>query len=309
MTSTPRELLKVALVRCPPPNWPLPLHNKHWDGITINLMQCIDAGIGLINQAKASGANLVAFPELWFPGFPKGRDRNGWSKTHLASYIDNSLVVGSPEWEKLIHAIKEAAIWTALAFSERRDGFLFMAQALVSPEGAVAIHRHKLRPSGSERDMFSDGTIHEFKVQNLPVGRTGMLQCGEHWYPSMTFPMQAQREQLHIGCWPYALDPEDKSDAVWFNAHIVRHGISLYALLSGAFVLIPCVGHAFILDPLCNFVAEIRNEADYEEEPILYHDIPAFDNRNGYIEHDPEAQVSWAVLEQLNESFPKEYPP
>ncbi|KAH6665335.1 aliphatic nitrilase [Plectosphaerella plurivora] len=303
MTTAESNPLKVALVRCPPPNWPLPLHYKRWDGITIDLNASIDAGISLINKAKENGAGLVAFPELWFPGFPKGRDRNDWDKTHLASYIDNSLVVGSPEWEKLLAAIKKAGIWTALAFSERLNNKIYMAQSLVSPTGEVVIHRHKLRPSGSERDMFSDGTIQEFKVLNLPIGRTGMLECGD-----MTFPMQAQREQLHVGCWPYALDPGDDSDVHWFNTHIVRHGISLYALLSGAYVLIPAVGHAFILDPLCNIVAELRNEVDYEEEPILYHTVPAFEKGNGVKEHDPDAQASWAVLQQLNESFPKTIP-
>ncbi|KAJ0415659.1 carbon-nitrogen hydrolase [Aspergillus carlsbadensis] len=303
-----RKPLKVALVRSPPPNWPLPLHNKNWQGVHINLAQTINAGIALIEKASADGANLIAFPELWFPGFPKGRDRNDWSKSHLASYIDNSLVVGSPDWDRIIDAAKANAIWTAVAFSEKMHNRIYMAQALISPEGEVVIHRHKLRPSGSERDMFSDGSIDGFKVVNLPIGRTGMLECGEHWYPSMTFPMQAQREQLHIGCWPYALDPEDKADNVWFNSHIVRHATSLYALLSGAYVLMPCVRHAFILDPLCNIVAEMRADVSFEEQPILYHVIEGFDWLDGVKEHDPDAQVSWAVLQQLQASFPKYIP-
>lgn len=43
----------VALVRAPPPNSPLPLANKNWTGISINLTEAVDAGIGYINEAKS----------------------------------------------------------------------------------------------------------------------------------------------------------------------------------------------------------------------------------------------------------------
>ena len=58
----------VALVRAPPPNWPLPITNYDYTGIKFNISECVDSGIELINQAKASDSNLVVFPELWFPG-------------------------------------------------------------------------------------------------------------------------------------------------------------------------------------------------------------------------------------------------
>lgn len=60
--------MKVALIRAPPPNWPLPLGTHNWTGIQLNVSQNVDEGIRLIEEAKASGADLVTFPELWFPG-------------------------------------------------------------------------------------------------------------------------------------------------------------------------------------------------------------------------------------------------
>ena len=59
---------KVALVRAPPPNWPMPLENQDWTGITIDIDQSVQRGIELIQEAKTNGATLIAFPELWFPG-------------------------------------------------------------------------------------------------------------------------------------------------------------------------------------------------------------------------------------------------
>jgi len=70
------QSLKVALVRAPPPNWPLPLGNKNWTGITINISESVDAGIALINKAKSRGAALIAFPELWFPGYVADQPRS-----------------------------------------------------------------------------------------------------------------------------------------------------------------------------------------------------------------------------------------
>lgn len=74
--------LTVALVRAEPVNWPMPVMNKTWDGVTFDLNATVDKGVSLIEQAAEDGANLVVFPELWFPGYvvtvyclPKSRER------------------------------------------------------------------------------------------------------------------------------------------------------------------------------------------------------------------------------------------
>lgn len=123
--------------------------------------------------------------------FPKGSSYNNWTNTHLPAYIENSMVVGGAEWKRLIAGIKEAEIYAGINFAQKAGDNLYMAQALISPLGDELIFRHKLRPSGVERDIFSDGTIDQMKVITSAYGRVGMLECGEHQYPSMTFPMQA----------------------------------------------------------------------------------------------------------------------
>ncbi|OJI84032.1 hypothetical protein ASPTUDRAFT_201383 [Aspergillus tubingensis CBS 134.48] len=298
---------KVALVRCPPPNWPLPLQNRDWTGINIDISQSIEVGLRLMHEAKDAGATLITFPELWFPGFPKWREQNDWKKTHLASYIENSLEIGSHEWNTLIDGIKSVGIWAAVAFSERSGNYIYMAQALISKDGEVVMHRRKLRPSGSERDMFSDGTVDQLRVVNTPLGRVGMLQCGEHFYPSMNFVMAAQRPKLHIGAWPFALNFDDDTDSIFYNASLVTRGAGSYALNSGAYVLMPSVGYCFIYDPLMRIVAAMDNNVDYQKHPILYHTLGISD-LHGTQDHDPNAQASWAVLQQLNDAFPATIP-
>lgn len=63
-----RTNLTLALVRAPPPNWPLPITNYDYTGIKINVSETVDAGIALIKKAGEEGANVIQFPELWFPG-------------------------------------------------------------------------------------------------------------------------------------------------------------------------------------------------------------------------------------------------
>ncbi|RMD45043.1 hypothetical protein DV735_g97, partial [Chaetothyriales sp. CBS 134920] len=299
--------LAVALVRVPPPNWPLPLANKNWTDVVIDIEETVDAGLELIQTAKANGAELVAFPELWFPGFPKGRELYHWNITHLPSYIDNALEVGGPAWNRLISGIKNESIWAALGFAERRGDRLYMAQALISPEGEIVIHRHKLRPSGSERDLFSDGTIRELNVYNIELGRVGMLECAEHWYPSMTYPIALQRPKLHIGNWPYTLDDGDTTESFWFGAGISKAGASSYALLSGAYVLIPSVGHPYILNPYTQVVAELNASVSFTEQPILYHTLDSSDFNSTEL-YDSDSQVSWGTLQQILEAVPDDIP-
>jgi len=87
--------------------------------------------------------------------------------------------MGGPEWDRIIAGIKTAKIYASLSFSEYKNDRIYMALALISPLGDILIHRHKLRPSGSERWIFSDGTIDGLKVVEAAFGRVGILECGE----------------------------------------------------------------------------------------------------------------------------------
>lgn len=94
-------------------------------------------------------------------------------------YIENSLTVGDANWQRLISGIRDASVYAQLAFAEREGDNMFMSQALISPLGDLLIHRHKLRPSGSERKIFSDGTPDGLQVVTTALGRKGLLECGE----------------------------------------------------------------------------------------------------------------------------------
>lgn len=111
--------------------------------------------------------------------YPTGSNQNDWYHSHLPDYVENCMVVGSPEWKWLVEAAQKNSIHVALGFCERTDHGIFMAQALISPSGDLLVQRHKLRPSGEERDIFSDGTMDMLEVVTTPHGRIGLLECYE----------------------------------------------------------------------------------------------------------------------------------
>jgi nitrilase len=124
----------------------------------------------------------------------------------------------------------------------------------------------------------------------------------------MTYPMAMQRLKLHIGNFPYVLDADDESDNHWFRAGIFKAASASYALLSGAHVLLPAVGHSVIIDPYTNTVAESRAKNIFADLPILY---SAFNHASLLYSDetsDADAQVSWGTLQQINEAVPDAIP-
>ena len=217
------------------------------------------------------------------------------------------MVKGGPEWNRLISGIQDAGIYTGLSFAEKLGDNLFMALALISPNGDELISRHKLRPSGAERDIFSDGTIDQLNVVTSAYGRVGFLECGEHQYPSMTFAMQAQAENFHLGPFPYMGDVGDDRYLWWEGALANTGTMGHYANLGGSYSFTAAVGYSFVVDPLAQIVATISANTSFEEFPILYHslDTTKFNVSKTY---DPDSQVSWAVLQQMVDAFPKYIP-
>lgn len=60
--------LTVASIRAPPVNVPYSPPSSDCYGQTHDINATVDFGVKLIQRAALSGADFVAFPELWFPG-------------------------------------------------------------------------------------------------------------------------------------------------------------------------------------------------------------------------------------------------
>ncbi|KAF4972516.1 hypothetical protein FSARC_940 [Fusarium sarcochroum] len=293
----------VALVRSPPANYPYPPPLDDWNGEQHDLDATVRMGLELIKRASQNGANLVAFPELWFPGYYSPKT-DGPSK-FLNNYIDQALTVESANWKRLVAAAKQHHIWVSFGFSQKIGDHIFMAQALIDDKGKVIQVRQKLRPSGGERTVFSDGTIDHFIVHQTPFGRLGMLECWEHMHPTMTFAMQAQNENLHIASFPWAPDLGAMSGYESTENSIT--GARYYAITGGAYVFMPAVGTAAVIHPNGTTLAQVDASDCPLAKPILYHSVNT-STFAGTKSYNLDGEFSWAALQQINDAYPKYIP-
>jgi aliphatic nitrilase len=206
----------------------------------LDLDACVDKALALIAEAAGRDARLIAFPETWFPGYPffLWLDSPAWSMQFVQRYHDNSLVVGSAEYERLAQAARDHHINVVLGYSEKRGGSLYLGQALIDDAGRTVYARRKLKPTHVERTLFGEGDGADLTVIDTPLGRIGSLCCWEHLQPLSKYAMYAQDEQVHVAAWPsfslyrggaYALGPE-------VNVSASR----IYAVEGQCFVLAPC---------------------------------------------------------------------
>lgn len=212
--------------------------------------QDVDGGIDKLEayaaEARDNGAEVVAFPEVWIPGYPwfLWLDSVAWQSQFVVPYASNSIEVGSAQWLRLESIARSLGIALAFGYSERSGGSLYMAQAFIDAEGRTLGNRRKLKPTHVERTHFGDGDGSDLAVIETPVGRVGALNCWEHLQPLTKYALFAQDEQLHVAAWPSfsifpgvvnALGPE-------VNVGASRQ----YAVEGQTFVLAPCavVGEA-----------------------------------------------------------------
>jgi nitrilase len=254
----------------------------------------IDKAIDLIGQAAAGGADLVAFPETWVPGYPWWiwLGAPAWGMQFVQRYFENSVVVGEEPLGRVQDAARRHGIHVSLGISERAGGSLYMGQVLIDAQGEIVHSRRKLKPTHVERSVFGEGAGSDLAVLDTEIGKVGSLCCWEHLQPLTRYAMYSKGEQVHCAAWPtfslyagmaYALGPE-------VNMAASR----MYAVEGGCYVLAACAtvgdsahdlfcdtpdkaemlgrggGHAMIFAPDGRELAE---PLDPSEEGLLFADI------------------------------------
>ena len=206
----------------------------------LDLDGTLDKTIALMEQASKQGAQLVAFPETWIPGYPWWIWLNppALGMQYVQRYFDHSLVVGSDEFNRLADAAKSLKIWLAIGYSERAGGSLYIAQALIDAEGRTQMTRRKLRPTHVERTVFGDGDGSDLHVVQTSIGNVGMLNCWEHLQPLSKYALYSQNEQIHIGAWPSFSIYPGKANAL--GPEVNTAASRVYAAEGQCFVVAPC---------------------------------------------------------------------
>lgn len=180
----------------------------------------------LIRETAANGASLVAFPEVFIPGYPY------WN------WIMNPLE-GSPWFEKLVRAsilssgpevaaIQETArqcnINVVIGINERDEhdlGALYNTLLIIGADGELLARHRKLVPTWAEKLTWTGGDGSTLRVHKTSIGPLGALACGENTNPLARFTLLAQGELVHVASYislPVAPPDYNMAEAIKLRA-------------------------------------------------------------------------------------------
>lgn len=208
----------------------------------LELERSVDKTIGLIEQAAHAGAKLIAFPELWLPGYPwwiwLGSPAWATQRGFAMTYRREAFTYESVHAQRLSEAARQCGMVVSIGVAERDGGSLYIGQWLIDSDGTTLCRRRKLKPGAAERVLFGEGDGTHLSVAQTALGRVGALCCGEHRQPLFKYALHAQHEDVHIAAWPSFSLYQPMAPGLGAN---VNNALSqVYAAEGGCYVLAPC---------------------------------------------------------------------
>ncbi|QDC26762.1 carbon-nitrogen hydrolase family protein [Georgenia yuyongxinii] len=194
--------------------------------VFLDTQATIDKACSLIHEASRAGARLIAFPEVFVPGYPYWN----WTKTpiagspHFEELVKASIVVPGPEISQLAGAARAADAYVVIGVNERHPRFpatIYNSVVILGPDGSLlGVHR-KLVPTWAEKLTWTGGDGSSLRTYDTAVGNLGVLACGENTNTLARFTLLAQGETVHVANYialPVAPDDYDMVEAIKVRA-------------------------------------------------------------------------------------------
>jgi nitrilase len=169
----------------------------------------------LAAEAARQGAQVIAFPETWIPGYPAWldccRDAALWDhapvKAVYGRMAADSVVVDGPSGQALRDVARDVKATLVVGVTERLErgagrGTLFNALLTIGPDGTLLNHHRKLVPTYTERLVWGPGDADGLRAVDTPAARVGGLVCWEHWMPLARQALHESGEDVHVAVWP-----------------------------------------------------------------------------------------------------------
>ncbi len=183
----------------------------------------VDKAVGLIGEAAAAGAQLVAFPEAYVPTYPDWVWRTTpWADGPAHWYqrlLHQAVTIPSRSTEVLGKAASAHGVHVAIGVNELVGSTLYNTLLWFGSDGEVLGRHRKLMPTGAERLIWGYGDGSTLSVFNTPIGRLGGLICWENYMPLARYDLYRQGIDIYVApTW-------DNSDA-WVPTmrHIAKEG-------------------------------------------------------------------------------------
>lgn len=223
------------------------------ESVPLDLAAGVEKVITLIGEAATGGAQLVAFPETFLPGYPWWiwLDSPAAGMQFVPRYAANSMTRDGAEMQRIRQAAADHGLHVVLGFSERAGGSLYMAQATIADTGEIIGMRRKLKPTHVERTVFGEGDGSDLQVHDTALGKVGALNCWEHLQPLVKYAMYSQGEEIHVAAWPSFSGYRGLAQAL--GPEVNTAASLMYAVEGQTFVVAPCaVTGPATLDTYCD---------------------------------------------------------
>ncbi|MET4172797.1 nitrilase [Bradyrhizobium sp. LA6.1] len=185
-----------------------------------------DKAASLVREAAANGAKLVAFPEVFVPGYPYWNwitdpvTGSAW----FEKLAKASVLVPGPEVDVVRKAARDTGCHVVLGVNERSPvslGAIYNTLVFIGPDGAVLGKHRKLVPTWAEKLTWTGGDGSSLRVYDTEIGRLGGLACGENTNTLARFALLGQGELVHVASYislPVAPPDYDMAEAIKLRA-------------------------------------------------------------------------------------------
>ena len=167
----------------------------------------IDKVEELTKKYAKQGCELIVFPESFIPGYPRhfsfgatiGR-RTKEGRDLYSEYHNNSIDIESKELKQLEELVKAENVYLVIGVTERSNtnGSLFCSMLYISPtKGLLGVHR-KIKPTGTERIIWSEAAGESLVTFQTKIGKLGGLICWENYMPLARMSMYKKGVEIYI---------------------------------------------------------------------------------------------------------------
>jgi predicted amidohydrolase len=221
----------------------------------------VSKAAAIIEEASASGANMICLPECFNTGYLAG---------DIAGMMKHAETVDGPTVSKMRRLAKDKKVYLVapIVLRESTDEILNSA-VFINDTGEIEGIFSKTHPVGDERKLLRRGTA--YPVWNTRYGKIGILICYDICFPEtarilalkgaeLVFVPAAWRASYYFGEW-WDLNIACRAlDNLYYIAAVNRCGQCGKEIFAGKTQLASPVG-------------EILYSCDTETEKILYQDI------------------------------------
>ncbi len=229
----------------------------------------------LTRDATKQKANLILFPEVFIPGYPRGLSfgtivgsRSVEGRELFLRYWENAIEVPGKETEQLGKFAKDAKAYLVIGVTEKDkiSDTLYCTLLYFAPTGELLGKHRKLKPTAAERILWGEGDGRDLNVYTTPFGKLGGLICWENYMPLARMALYQQGIEIYLAptadsrdTWQATLTHiacESRSYVLGCNQFITKESYPTF--LQGEIKEQPsimCSGGSVILSPLGKVLA------------------------------------------------------